>query len=188
MDNAVNVTQGLIIGAVLCVIALCILLIFWRRRNTKRREDKEKIDRKVREDELDRALSNKLHHSRSTQAVTPFEYRYHGRQEAGREVEMLRLTEQSESVTKEYLARKDGLLYLGEDLGRAAVFYQKDGSHVIDCEIFPSDGAVYVRRCGTSGVQLVRGRHRTPLNATGIKVASGDLIEIRSGTFLIEFL
>lgn len=178
----------LIAGVVLLGIILGIVFLLQRRKRVKRKADKEQMDRKMREDALDRALSNRLHHSRSSQPQTPFEIRYHGGQEAAGEVEMLRLTEQSESVTKEYLARKENVIFLGEDHGHAAVFYQRDKAHCVDCEIFPNDGAVYVRRCSESGGQLVRGKQKTGLDTKGIKLCSGDVVELRCGTFLIEFI
>ena len=179
--------KGIIIASIAIVI-FCIGFFSWRRRRAKRKLDKEQMDRKIREDALDRALSNRLHHSRSSEAQTPFEVRYSGERTGGKDVEMLRLTEQSESMTKEYLFRMENVIFLGEEHGHAAIFYQRDKAHTIYCEIFPNDGAAYIRACKTAGGQLVRGKKKAGLDTKGIKLCSGDFIEMKCGTFLVEFI
>ncbi len=84
--------------------------------------------------------------------------------------------------------RCQNVIFLGEEHGHAAIFYQRDKAHTIYCEIFPNDGAAYIRACKTAGGQLVRGKKKAGLDTKGIKLCSGDFIEMKCGTFLVEFI
>ena len=142
------------------------------------------IDRKLKEDALDRALSNGARRNSGSQ--TPVEVRYssHPQREGG---SMLRLTDQAESVKKEYLFQKTDVLYIGEEYGRSAVF-REQGRNKLYCELFPYQDGVYVRLCGRAECRLIRGRQTAPLTETPIRLRSGDKIEVQTGVFLVELL
>lgn len=186
LPSMLMLITGIIIG-----VAAALALWMWlrlRRKRARQKADQEQLNRKIQEDALDRALSNQLHQNKVTGAQAPMEIHYSGDQAARKNVEMIRLTEQSESITKEYLFRKDTVVYLGEEFGHPAIFYQVDGAHLIYCEIFPNDGQVYIRRYSQSGGYLVRKKRKFALEAEGIQLRSGDLVELQCGTLLLEFI
>lgn len=160
-------------------------LLFWRTRAKRAKLNREQVDRKLKEDALDRALSNGPR--RSPQAQAPVEVRYSAgaRREGGA---MLRLTELAETTSKEYLFQRGDTLFLGEEYGRAAVFRER-GWNKVDCEIFPYQGEVYVRFCGKGGeCRLIRGKQRAYLTDKAVCLRSGDKVETQAGVFLVEFI
>lgn len=173
-------------AAAITAAVVLILLIRWRRAASKSKQNREQIDRKIKEDALDRALSNKTRRSGPAQSKAPIGVYYNNTQktESGR---MLRLTEQGESVTKEYLFQRTDIIYIGEEYGRSAVF-QEQGRGRLHCELFPHDGSVYVRLHGRSECRLIRGKKTAPLTAAAIRLRHGDRIETKTGVFLVEFI
>ena len=100
---------------------------------------------------------------------------------------MIRLTELSESVKREYLFRWDETVFLGEEHGRGAVFqYRKN--HIVYCKLFPVETKICVTRIGDRNGYLVRGKKQVELGTGSLQVLSGDRIEIASGTFLVELI
>lgn len=178
----------LVILAIFFAIVLIIigLLIRWRTVSTKSKQDREQIDRKLKEDALDRALSNALHQDARSQAKTPVEIHYNSTLQKESD-SMLRLTEQAESVSKEYLFQKNSIIYIGEEYGRSAIF-QDRGKGTLYCELFPHQDGVYVRLCGKAECRLIRGKQTAPLTSTAIRLRSKDKIETRTGVFLVEFI
>lgn len=178
----------IIIAVTIAVLFLVAGIVIWRKKTAQKKLNLEQMNHKAREDALDRALSNRLYRGNSAQPQAPVEVHYNGGQTVQKGVNMFRLTEKAETVTKEYLFRMDESVFLGEEHGRAAVFYRCTGNTVC-CEIFSSGNAVYVRGYGRSDGQLIRGKQKIGLSAMdGIRLSSNDIIETRYGTFLIEFI
>lgn len=175
----------IVAGCALAVI-LIIVLICWRRAVAKKKLDQEQMDRKIKEEALDRALSNRRHLGKSPQAQAPMEVHYKSEPRKGMGT-MLRLTEQAESMTKEYLFQQNETILLGEEYGRAAVF-QRKGKNRVFCELFPYEDGIYVRRSGKAEGRLIRGKKAAPLTGEGIRLRSGDRIETQAGVFLVEFI
>lgn len=173
-------------AAAIAAVALAVFLIRWRRTAVKSKQNREQIDRKIKEDALDRALSNGPRQRGKAQSQAPVGIYYNStpKRENG---EMLRLTEQGESVTKEYLFQRTDVIYIGEEYGRSAVF-QERGRGKLHCELFPHDGSVYVRLHGRSEGRLIRGKKTAPLTTTAVRLHSGDRIETKTGIYLVEFI
>lgn len=181
MSSPIWIVAACTLAAVLTGILTAVL----RRRNHRRR-DHEQINRKLREDSLDRALANEYASARPQRQQSPVSMRYEA--EDGKDKKpMLRITWAADSIRKEYLVPSDQQTFLGLDHGRAAVSSSADALQDVVCELFPSGGGVYVRRL-SSQAELVRGRRRTFLDQTGIRLASGDRLEMEQGVFLIELL
>lgn len=175
-----------LIVPIVIAIVLLLFLVRWYRANAKTREDREQIDRKLKEDALDRALSNGRYGNRRFQAQTPVEIHYSSHAKKDKSA-MFRLTEQAESVTKEYLFSRSEMVYIGEEYGRAAVFQQRGGG-ILYCELFPHQSDIYVRLCGKAECRLLRGRQTAPLTEKAIRLRTGDRIETQTGVFLVEFI
>lgn len=175
----------IVAGAVLAAVVL-FLLTRWRKAAVRKKQNQEQIDRKLKEDTLDRALSNGPRPNRQSQSQAPVEVHYKSKtqRESGT---MLRLTEQAESVTKEYLFQRTDTIYIGEEYGHAAIFQDRTGQQLC-CELFPYEGDVYVRLCGKTEGRLIRGRQTAPLTTKAIRLRSGDRIETRTGVFLVELI
>lgn len=180
-------TVYVIIAAVVLLILVIVLIVIYRKREAKRILNREQMNHKIQEDTLDRALSNRLHRQDISQSHTPFEVHYSGISTISKEVKMLRLTEQAETVVKEYLIQNGERVFLGEEHGRAAVL-RKNTSSTVCCEIFFYRDTAYVRGCYDSCGQLIRGKHQIALNKNGIKIVTNDVIETRYGIFLLEFI
>lgn len=170
--------------AVLFAVAVCAALLYWRRSTRRAKQDREQIDRKLKEDALDRALSNGARQSGSAQ--TPVEVRYSANTQR-ESSSMLRLTEQAESVTKEYLFQRAEIVYVGEEYGHSAVF-RKQGQNKLHCELFPYQGGTYVRLCGKAECRLIRGKQTARITSKAIRLRSGDKIETQAGVFLVELI
>lgn len=175
------------ITAVVLLILIIVLIAIHRKREAKRILNREQMNHKIQEDTLDRALSNRLHKEEISQSHIPFEVHYSGAVAVSKEVKMLRLTEQAETVVKEYLIQDGECVFLGEEHGRAAVL-RKNASNTVCCEIFFHRGSAYVRGCYNSCGQLIRGKRQIGLRKDGIKIVTNDVIETRYGTFLLEFI
>ncbi|MCI9332988.1 MAG: hypothetical protein HFG05_12615 [Oscillibacter sp.] len=173
-------------GIALIVVILIGLVIRWRKVSAKMRQDREQIDRKIKEDALDRALSNGPLPKASVRPQAPVEIHYDSKpkKESG---SMLRLTEQAESVCKEYLFQCTATIYIGEEYGRAAVFEGR-GAGTLYCELFPHEDGMYVRLCGKAECRLLRGRQIAALTPNAIQLRSKDKIETQTGVFLVEFI
>jgi len=178
-----------VIGLVVLAVIILIGLICWRRAARKKKQDQDQIDRIMKEDALNRALSNSSHQGGQTrpQAQEPLEVRYNSKVSLSERGSVLRLTEQAESVTKEYLFHRTDVIYIGEEYGRAAVFREK-GTGKLYCELFPYQNDVYIRLCGRAQCRLLRGKQCTALHAKGICLRSGDRIETQTGVFLVELI
>lgn len=175
---------SLVVGIVIAVAF--IFLLRWRKSITKARQDQEQIDRKLKEDALDRALSNGPRRSGTARSQAPVEIHYNSvaKKESG---SMFRLTELAETVTKEYLFSKTDIIYIGEEYGQAAVFQEK-GTNRLYCELFPHGGSVYIRLCGKSEARLIRRKQTAPLSENAIQLCSVDRIETQTGIFLFELI
>ena len=178
--------HAVIIAALAVLAVIAAALFFWRKKARKRKQDQEQIDRKMKEEALDRALANGPHRSADIRAQVPVEVHYSSRteKETGG---MLRLTEQSGAVTKEYLFRQTERICIGEEYDGAVVF-RGQGKGRLYCELFPYRDGVCVRLCGGLPCSLVRGKRRMPLASKAVRLHSGDRIETRTGSFLIEFI
>jgi len=173
-------------AAAMAAAVVLVLLIRWRKAAAKAKQDREQIDRKLREDALDRALSNGPRREGAPQSQSPVGVHYNStpKKENG---SMLRLTEQGESVMKEYLFQRTDTIYIGEEYGRPVVF-QEQGRGELHCELFSHAGSVYVRLHGRSEGRLIRGRQTAPLTTNAVRLRSGDRIETKAGIFLVEFI
>lgn len=171
------------IVALLAAVAI-IALACWRKAAAKAKQDREQADRKRKEDALDRALSNASRPSGSAQVPMQVHYSAHAQKTGGA---MLRLTEQAESVTKEYLFQQAEVFYIGEEYGRAAVF-REAGRNTVHCELFPYQGGTYVRLCGSAACRLIRGKETAHITEKAIRLRTGDRIETKAGVFLVEIL
>ncbi len=171
---------------VIAVAVMLALLMRWRRLAGKAKQNREQIDRKLKEDALDRTLSNGFRQEGIPQSQAPIGIHYNSvpKKEPGA---MLRLTEQGESVTKEYLFQQTDTIYIGEEYGRPAVF-QEQGKGELHCELFFHTGSVYVRLYGRSDCRLIRGKQTASLTKNAIRLRSGDRIETKTGIFLVEFI
>ena len=173
-----------VIAALLAAVIVG-LLVRWRRTASKAKQDKEQIERKLKEDALDRALSNGPRPKAQVQAPVGIHYTSGGLQKESES--MLRLTEQAESVSKEYLFQRASTIYIGEEYGRSAVF-QERGRGTLYCELFPYQDATYVRLCGRGECRLIRKKQTAPVTPKAIRLRSGDRLETRTGVFLVEFI
>lgn len=171
--------------AALLVAGMVGFLIRWRRAASKAKQDKEQIERKLKEDALDRALSNGPRSKIEVQS--PVEIHYTSGSSQKERGSMLRLTEQAETVSKEYLFQQSATIYIGEEYGRSAVF-QKQGKGTLYCELFPHQDATYVRLCGRGECRLIRKKQTAPVTSKAIRLRSGDKIETQTGVFLVEFI
>lgn len=174
--------------AAVCVLAAVLigLLTVILRRRSRRKRDYEQIDRKLREDSLDRALANEHTPARPQRQQAPVSMRYEAEGRKGKRP-MVRITWAADSIRKEYLMPGEQQTFLGLDHGNGAVSSGAGALKEIVCELFPNGNDMYVRGHGAP-VELVRGRRRTFLDQTGIRLASGDRLEIQQGVFLIELL
>lgn len=178
-------TPWIIAGAAAAAV-LVVGLIFWQRRRSRHKKEQEQLDRILKEKALDRALSNQLHQSAGTVAPAAVHYVQEPVTEKGTEI--LRLTLEEKSVSKSYLFRRNDRVYLGSANGQPTVFSNDGGQGGLYCEMFCQGSGVYVRRCGNAPVGLRRGRQRAELDTRGIKVHTGDEIELPCGNFRVDFV
>lgn len=176
--------QTYIVPAAAVLLAACVILFYWRKRALRARQNQEQINQKLKEDALDRALSNGARQSGAAQAPVEIHYSANTQGESGA---MLRLTEQAESVTKEYLFQRTEVVYVGEEYGRSAVF-RKQGQNKLHCELFPYQGGTYVRLCGKAECRLIRGKQAARITSKAIQLRNKDKIETRTGIFLVELI
>lgn len=178
--------HAVIAAAFIALAAIAAALSCWRKAALKKKQDQDQIDRKMKEEALDRALANGPRQSAAIRAQAPVVVHYNSRpkKETGT---MLRLTEQAGAVTKEYLFRRTESIYIGEEYGCAVVF-QGQGKGTLYCKLFPYGDGVYVCLCGRAKSSLVRGKQTMPLTSKAVRLHSGDRIETRTGSFLIEFI
>lgn len=163
---------------------ICIALLCWRKSAARSKQNQEQIERKQKEDALDRALSNGARRSDSAQVPMEVHYSADTQRESG---SMLRLTEQAESVTKEYLFRRTEIFYVGEEYGHAAVFRER-GQNKLHCEFFPYQNGTYVRLCGRAECRLIRGKQTARITSKAICLRTRDKIETQAGVFLVELI
>ena len=95
-------------------------LIFWQCRRSRHKKEQEQLDRILKENALDRALSNQLHQSAGT--VAPAAVHYVQEPVTEKDTEILRLTLEEKSVSKSYLFRRNDRVYLGSANGQPTVF------------------------------------------------------------------
>lgn len=182
-----SVIQG--VALIVLTVTVLVVLIFWRKKARKAKQDQEQVERAAKENALDRALSNGSHPSSQPhpQAQQPLEVHYNSKGSRAERSATLRLTEQAESVTKEYLFQRTEVIYIGEEYGRAAIFRER-GKGKLYCEIFPYQNNVYIRLCGRTECRLLRGKQCASLTAKAICLRSGDRVETQSGVFLVELI
>jgi len=178
-----------VIGFAILAAVILIILICWRKAACKKKQNQEQVDRIMKENALNRALSNASHQCGQTkpQAQEPLEVHYNSKISQAERGSILRLTEQAESVTKEYLFQRSDVIYIGEEYGRAAVFRER-GTGKLYCELFPYQDNVYIRLCSSAQCRLLRGKQCAPLSSKGICLRSGDRIETQTGVFLVELI
>lgn len=172
--------------AVILTVLAVVLLARWRKLAAKARQNQEQINRKLRESDLDQALSNGVSYSDTAQAQVPVEIHYASKGRTENRA-MLRLTEQTASVTKAYLFQRNETFFLGEEYGRAAVF-REQGKNAVCCEVFSYQGNVYARRSGRDVCRLLRGKKTMPLTEKAFLLRSGDRLATRTGVFLVEMI
>lgn len=178
--------HAVIVAAFVVLTAITAALSYWRKKARKKKQNQEKIDRKMKEEALDRALANGPHQNTAIRAQVPIEVHYSNRHEKGTSA-MLRLTEQAGAITKEYLFRQTERICIGAEYDGSVVF-RGQGKGKLYCELFPYQDGVYVRLCGGLACSLVREKRQVPLASKAIRLHSGDRIETRTGSFLVEFI
>lgn len=166
------------------LIALAVALFFWRRARNGAAQNREQAERKRQEDALDRALSNGVRRSDSAQVPMEVHYSVNIRKESE---PLFRLTEQTDSVTKEYLFQRTELVYVGKEYGHSAVFRER-GQNKIHCELFPYQDGIYVRLCGKAECRLIQGKQTARITSKAMRLRSGDKIETQNGVFLVELI
>jgi len=171
-------------------IAAFFLLVFALKRHAKKKANQEQVEQFMREDALNRALENRLHHPETPQAQRPVEVQYsQEKPPRGREGKTFRLTEvcQGRTVVRQYLSQTDKEVFLGAQDGHAGIFPERTEQAEICCMIFPLKGVLYVRAL-SSGSELVHRKRRTPLHSSGFKLCNGDVISTPYAEYKIEFL
>lgn len=171
-------------ASVLFVAVICVILLCWRKSAMRAKQNQEQVNLKLKEDALDRALSNGAKQSGAAQIPVGIHYFANTQKESG---SMIRLTEQAESVAKEYLFRRTEVIYVGEEYGRPAVF-REQGQNKLHCELFPYQSGVYVRLCGKAECRLIRGKQAARITSKAIQLRNKDRIETPTSVFLVELI
>ena len=179
--------QSLLIGGlvILAVIAIALLVAVLKR-SSQRRKHREQLEYRAREAALNRALSNELHSGSGKKSQRPVEVHYNGGVAAPRNVKMLRLTELSDRVTKEYLFRRDETFFLGEEYSKVIVLNQSN-KHRTFCKIYPVGSTVCVCSVNHETGRLLRGKRSKELSELGVRMMSGDIIQLPGANFRVEF-
>lgn len=174
------------IAVIILVTIILIILTQCRKTSVKARKIREQIDRKLKEDDLDRVLSNGPQKGNKVQAETPVKVHYTSNPyKKGRS--MLRLVDQAGYIEKEYIFLRTDILYIGEEYGHSVIFREQSGNQVY-CELFPHQDSVYVRLCGKAKCRLIRGKQSVSLTSNAVRLHNGDKIETQAGVFLVELL
>ena len=161
-----------IFASVLLVVAIITLVVVLMRHHSKRKQEWEQISKKMREDALNKAISNGSHRVVDRQATSPTEVHYNNLVPSSHKgAQILSIVVLEESLSKEYLFNWSDHLFLGEEHGKSAIFRQLAGQNVF-CEIFNYKNSIYVRQCGNAQGQLIRGKRQTALDSKGIKLCS----------------
>ncbi len=177
------------IAAVLCILAFVILLRSAKHRKQKK-ADKEQMTQYMREEALNRAISNSMSRKYDTEPQRPIDIQYDSKPtKLPKGSKVLRLVEtcKGSSVMRQYLVNTNEKAFIGEQDGHAAVFSHRTQGNRVFCEFFFIKDEIYARNSGTEG-RLIRNNKSTVLVSSGILIHTGDIIETPYGSYLTEII
>lgn len=179
-------------GIILVLAALVLLFIRLQARRKKRKEEQFQAMKKMRESSLKEALSNNLEESIENSSATPYrpyqvEYATGENQDSKEKRPLLQIIEKNKLAEKKYIFRSSDIVTLGVQFGAVAILNNLENAEVW-CEIFFQNGAYCVRSYENGTVSVQRNRKGAIVDKVGIKLKSGDMIQIQETTFQIFYI
>lgn len=176
------------VGIAAVVLAVVVvLLVLWRRRSKQKKTLAEQLSRKLREEALDRAISNRRNPSAGHSAPDPVGIQYRTTADRKGSGPLMRLTEENLTVRRVYLLDREQRLFLGVREGQTVVKKDYDAHDGILCELYAQQGVQYARALG-QGAQLRRGKQLFPLAAGGTPLKTKDRLLLPGTQIQIELL
>lgn len=183
-----KVIKLIVIGAVLLFAGIRLLAWGIRRRN-HRKEMQRNAEDKLREEALDRVLTDGRKQEK-VPANVPFDVKYDlerrkknkPKEKGGVSEIMVQLTECSKLSTRKYMFHIAERITLGSKAGENDIVLTSARVSERQCELFRIGGELYVKNIGKpDAVHLLRGKLQTAVGREAIQLRNHD--EIRVGDF-----
>lgn len=178
----------LVIAAVIVAILMMLILLHRNIKADAQRKNIDQVNRKMREKQLDMALTNPLHYSRKEAIKTASNIDYRTVQNSRLPGPALRLTKKDARTEQSYFFDPQERVFLGVDHGYPVVLRAGDEQFAPECELFYSGNGWYARILRNRSARLLRGRYATELDGQGIRLNDGDILKNSCGQYRIELL
>ncbi len=180
----------LMIGAAIVAVFLGFRFLLWiiKRRNAKK-EMQRNVEDKLREEALDRVLTEGQKKEKVS-ANVPFDVKYdHDKRKKARGDEqqsdseiMVQLTEHSELSTRKYMFHITDRITLGSKAGENDIVITSAHVSERQCELFRIGTELFVKNVGKTGsVQLYRKNRQMTVTREAVQLKNHD--ELRVGDF-----
>ncbi len=165
------------------IIVMIAVMIWLQSRRKKKKEEKFQAMKKMREDSLKEALSNTMESKIETSLPAqyrPYEIEYSTgeNQKAKEKLPLLQIIQKNKIVEKKYIFRANETVTLGIQFGTIGVLNTSEEGEAW-CEIFYKKGAYCVRSFEKSNIYLQRNKKMAIVDKIGVKLKSGDVIELQ---------
>ncbi len=181
------------IGAIILILILLVIgIVRIQSKRKKRNEEKFQAIKKMRECSLKEALSNHLEESVDISAAIPYrpykvEYSTGEKQDSKEKRPLLQIIERNKLAEKKYIFRSSDTIILGIQFGSVTILHNFENAEAC-CEIFFQGGAYCVRASGKKAVYVQRKHKAAIVDQVGIKLKTGDMIQLNDTTFQIFYV
>lgn len=177
--------------ALLVLLTLCLSMVC--KKHNKARENQRQAARRVREEALDRALSNSIGAVPAAgrgKIRRPFRVDYsQGEKNAKKQnedVRMYQLTEITELSERRYMFRRSEQLYIGRQFGSICILPGPGASEQAYCRLFDYQNEIFVRSMGNERILLTRRGKQAVVDNNGLKLHTGDMLSIGDTIYKID--
>lgn len=179
-------------GIVFVLVVLVLLMIGIQVKRKKRKEEKFQAMKKMRENSLKEALSNRLEEKAEHSLAEPYrpykvEYSTGEGQDSKEKNPFLQIVEKNKLAEKKYIFRSSDTVILGVQFGTAAILNNLENAEVW-CEIFFQNGTYCVRSYEKGSVFVQRSRKAAIVDRIGVQLKSGDMIQLQETIFQIFYM
>lgn len=184
--------KRVIAGAAFVLIILLISMIRIRTKQKAKKEAQFQAMKKIRENSLKEALANQMEEDTDINAGIPYrpykvEYSTGEEQEAKEKRPMLQIIEKNKLAEKNYIFRADDTVILGLQFGIIAILHNTENAEAW-CEFFFQNGSYCIRSLGKGKAYVQRKRKTAIIDKVGIRLKSGDIIQLQKTTFQIFYV
>lgn len=170
-------------------LAACVIV---KNISKKRKEERQKAVKRLKEDALNRMLQNPLAEGNGTFSNNkrPVEVEY-TKDLKDKEVSsggMFELKEMTELSKRTYIYRNGEVVSIGFQYGGVSVLPENAEKSSICCQIFFYKGDNYLRSIAKSEVFLKRKGKQTVVNQNGIRLKSADVFTVGKSVYQISIM